>query len=272
MEAIRDYEATAAELVYESGSRAGTELEFVQDRVVVDELAVIEKRVGVYLLKALTDIPVEVSGELVTEKILQLGDHIVVGPVRIEFRRRHSAELREQARRLLRIVLSVLAAMTALLLLVDLWHQLGALAPSKDIASQPFVRERPPRDEARVVEQIAAARLAFAAAERYQAEAGSVESYQFKAARLFDSVIHEVEGIEPAPPIAALAQERLDYALRQLRSRLEYLKKNAHVAHSVSEDEDLRLILQEIMATIPDPANEEYWQWAWDKLDTMGAS
>jgi hypothetical protein len=277
MGSVRDYDSAQAELVHVSGSRMGNEPVFEQDRVVIEDLAVIERRDGVYLLKALTEIPVEVSGELLREKILQFGDRVVVGPTQLEFRRIESGAAVASAarrRRLLSTLLIVLAATTGLLFVTDLLLRLQVSGPEVEKPADAAVsipRGRPARAEATVAQRIAAARLAFAAAERYEAEARSVESYQFNAVRLWQGVVHELHGIEPAPPIAASAKERLQSAMDQLRSRLEYLKRNAYVAHAVEEDADLRLILREIMATVPDPANEQYWQWARDKLIEMGA-
>jgi len=276
MDPVHNYDIGAAELIYASGPQAGTPPDFVREQAVIEDLAIIERRAGLYLLRALTDQPVEVSGELVSEKILQWGDSVVVGSVRLEFREHESSSVRaesDHARRVFRQVLLALACVIALLIALNSVIGSGGPGPEQPefVGAPGTSSAAESRSAVSDAEKIAASRLAFAAAERFEAEADSVESYLFQAVRLFQGIVRELEGIEPTPSIAISAQQRFEAARDKLRTKLEFLRNNAFVAHSVSEDDDLRSILEEVMATIPDASNEEYWQWARDKIIQMDA-
>jgi hypothetical protein len=223
---------------------------------------------------------VVVSGEPVYEKILEWGDRVKAGDIELEFRKQlEVAKVEEKPGKreaLLRAAILAIAVLTAGLMgvnaVIEKRHQKIVAEKAKQLAVAPQMIHKQvhhePASLARlsVEERLKIARLQYEIANRFHAEAKISDENLYLSIVAWNDIIQDLKDVQPEPEISKLSRDRIEKAEAELRDRLTYLKNNAFVAHEAGLKSDLPVILRQMMATIPDPENKEFYQWAQLKL------
>jgi hypothetical protein len=276
-----DLDTTQGKLVYLSGDKMGAELPFVKDRAVISDTISIEHTQGIYLLRALTSDGVTVSGKKVHEKILEVGDQILIGNTELEFGSGATDKpvvvaAKGSSNEKLRLVLVAIIALVAGGWIVSTYlskkHGKEETAEIAKSSQKPIAPSAPSRQlsEQDRDEKIRLARIQFEIAERFFADGNVSDQNLYNAVKIYENIISDLEGIQPEILVAQKAKDRLMSAQLQLDTQMKYLKNNAYVAKEIGDNQAMRAILKQMMDTMPDPSNEHF-QWAQTKFLTMPA-
>lgn len=276
-----DLDTTQGKLIYLAGDKTGQELPFENDRAVISDTISIERTQGVYLLRALTAEGVMVSGKKVHEKILELGDQILLGNTELEFGVGGSAApvkaaVKGNSNEKLRLVLVALIALVAGGWIVSMYlpkkHEKEVESDTTKAAQKPIAKAVPARQlsEQERDEKIRIARIQFEVAERYLADGNVSDANLYKSVKIYEKIIADLDGVQPEIAVCLKSKERLAKAQEQLDAQLAYLKNNAKVAKEIGDKDAMRAILKQMMDTIPDPSSEHF-QWAQNKFLTAPA-
>jgi hypothetical protein len=243
-------------------------MQLAGEKLVVADTFSVERISSLWLLRALSDVPVEVNGATTFEMILQGGETVVAGNA--AFRFAPSENWGEPGSRQRLPVLEICLLLLLLIGLI-LWFTGQRLARPEQFVQMPEIRAAPRPQRGPVAGQdprdvIAEARLDLSLYQFYIRERDANDGYLRAALLGLDDIQKRLETIQAPPDLINAVKKSKAEAATLLKQTVSILKNNAIIAALAGQRSEYRDTLDRIMQTTQDPSDPDY-RWALLRLE-----
>jgi len=227
---------------------------------------------GMSVIKSESGNGVRISGELVTEKILEDGDAIAFPGVELAVSREGFVKTQQTAMRPPDVISHLQASAKArqrvmgVAVIVVLAAIAGVLFVAKDFLTNKFFKPKAvvttpaakPISTRNLIKEITDARERFELAEDLYESKDLNDGNLYWAIKEWQAIVDELETVSPDADVYIEAKEKLQMANKELEARIEDLKHNAFIARQIGQTDDYQDLLRKIMMTKPDVTDKNY--------------
>jgi len=233
----------------------------------------IENKKGNFLLKTLENKEISISGEKVTEKILENDDIITIGNLELKFRKiveEETADRKEQIKQKLfsRIIDLSIFVLLAVIVLLLVSSSLFFYLERKVIESKAEKFETIKTDEVTtahlvpseydIIDLLADAHRRMHIGDAFYKNYKLDESYLYRSIIEWQVIIDSLEHVNPKPRIYVQAKKKQEKAQKELDQKMKYLKDNAYAAYVLKANDQLKAILEHMMRIKPVAMDKDY--------------
>jgi hypothetical protein len=234
-----------------------------------EKAAEIIRKGDYYVIRALTDKGVYIAGEKFHEKILEKGDYTSLGDLRIDFVPSDTALEEETKKMDIKYTRKLVFISFLLIVIVFVFGNMflkvkekilkDRIENSSSTKEKEVVRkERKELSEQEQILLIAEVRRRDIIAEKLLRETNVNPHYYVHAINEWIAALKQLEYVNTSPRINAELLEKTAKLKQKVRKIVKYLQHNAFAANQQNDEAALKYLLENILAVIDNPADDDY--------------